>query len=280
MPETPGRSYFSKLSGTTGFKIDSLEKVHRLMTILGRMQEIRELSGLALKGGTAIQGFEFGFRRLSVDIDLNYIGSARKADMMRERPEIGKALLFLLDDLGYRVDPPRETYALTQFDSHFVNQSGGLDHLKVEVNFLERLPVIAVAKRQFHHPFEDIGPFPVLGYRAEELFAGKIRALLTRSTARDIYDASMISQKLETIDRPLFRGTSLFYLAMQKDDPRLMGTQTIQNVTDGQVRDILMPMLSRSETVDVNAMKGNAIDLAEELLKMTSKELAFFDISL
>ena len=67
---------------------------------------------------------------------------------------------------------------------------------------------------------------------------------------------------------------------MQKDDPRLMGTQTIQNVTDGQVRDILMPMLSRSETVDVNAMKGNAIDLAEELLKMTSKELAFFDISL
>ncbi len=135
---------------------------------------MRELSGLALKGGTAIQGFEFGFKRLSVDIDLNYVGSAVKADMIEERPEIGKALLFLLKDLGPRVDTPRETYALTQFDSHFVNRSGGLDHLKVEVNFLERLPVVAVAKRHFYHPFEDIGPFPVLGYRAEELFAGKV----------------------------------------------------------------------------------------------------------
>jgi len=104
LPETPGRSYFSKLSGKTGFKVDLLEKVHRLMTILGRLQDMRELSGLALKGGTAIQGFEFGFKRLSVDIDLNYVGSAVKADMIEERPEIGKALLFLLKDLGYRVD--------------------------------------------------------------------------------------------------------------------------------------------------------------------------------
>ncbi len=105
----------------------------------------------------------------------------------------------------------------------------------------------------------------------------RFRALLTRSTARDIYDASMISQKLEMIDRPLFREISLFYLAMQKDDPCCISTQTIQNVTDSQVRDMLMPMLSRSEKVDVNAMKGKAIGLADELLRMTNKELAFFD---
>jgi hypothetical protein len=36
-------------------------------------------------------------------------------------------------------------------------------------------------------------------------------------------------------------------------------------------------MLSRSEKVDVNAMKGKAIGLADEFLRMTNKELAFFD---
>lgn len=277
MPETPGKRYFTRLSSDTGFKVDSLEKVYRLITILGRLQQIPELSGLALKGGTAIQGFEFGFKRLSVDIDLNYVGSVVKEVMMRERLEIGKALLLLFKDLGYMVDPPRETYALTQFDAHFVNRNGGNDHLKVEINFLERLPVVGVFNRHISHPFRDIDPFPVLTYRAEELFAGKIRALLTRGSARDVFDANMIYQKMNTIDQPLFRKTTLFYLAMQKDDPRLMTTRGIHKLTDRQVHDTLLPMLSRDEVVDVDAMKGNALVMAEDILKMTVEERAFFN---
>ncbi len=277
MPETPGKMYFSRLSSNTGFKVDSLEKVYRLMIILRRLQDIPELSSLALKGGTAIQGFEFGFKRLSVDIDLNYIGSVLKEDMMRERPEIRRALLFLFMDLGYKVDTPRESYALTQFNAHFLNQSGGKDHLKVEVNFLERLPVVEVAKRLFSHPFEDIGQFPVLTYCAEELFAGKTRALLTRSTARDVYDANMIQQKLDAINRPLFMQISRFYLAMQKEDPRQMNTNAIKNISPTQIRDTLFPMLSRTEGVDISVLKSNAMSLANEVLKLNFKERTFFD---
>jgi predicted nucleotidyltransferase component of viral defense system len=44
--------------------------------ILERVRTMPELSNsLALKGGTAIQGQVFGFKRLSVDIDLNYVGN-------------------------------------------------------------------------------------------------------------------------------------------------------------------------------------------------------------
>jgi len=51
LSDVPGKTYFSRLVGRTGFKSDSLEKVYRLMMILDRMQTVPELSNnLALKG--------------------------------------------------------------------------------------------------------------------------------------------------------------------------------------------------------------------------------------
>ena len=277
MYDNPGKTFFSKHAKITGFRSDSLEKVYRLLAVLGRVQDIQGLSGsLALKGGTALQGGVFGFRRLSVDADLNYVGSIEKEKMKQDREEIRRKMLMLLRDMEYRIDEPNKKYAEERFDAHYVNSNGGLDRIKVEINYLERLPVCGTCKIGVKPLFDDFDGLKILSYRPEELFAGKMRALIVRSTPRDIFDASLIAHHLHSTDEILFRRTSLFYLAMH-DDARNLTTNAIRDVRDIDFRDHLIPMLSARETVENEKMKGDALALADSLLSLSSSETEFFD---
>ena len=74
----------------TGFRPDVLEKVAQLLTLLNALRSHPFLGGkLALKGGTALNLFIFNVPRLSVDIDLNYIGTENRDGMLAERPTDG-----------------------------------------------------------------------------------------------------------------------------------------------------------------------------------------------
>ena len=71
----------------TGYGPDTLEKVLRLLELLDEIAPDPVLSRrLALKGGTALNVFYLDLDRLSVDIDLNYVGALDLAAMERERP--------------------------------------------------------------------------------------------------------------------------------------------------------------------------------------------------
>ncbi len=247
------------------------------MIILGRIQDVPELSeNLALKGGTAIQGLIFGFKRLSVDIDLNYIGNIEKAPMQQDREEIRKTLLLLFKDLGYMADRPVSMYAEEQFNIHFKNCGGGADRLKLEINYLERLPIAGTFKRGLKHPFDDLGAVDALSYRPEELFAGKMRALIVRGTPRDVYDADLIARSAHTLDKNLFRKTALFYLSMY-GDARYMNTNAIETVTKVDIHNHLLPMLSRNDQIEMKDMKDNVLALAQSLLDLSDTESKFFD---
>lgn len=66
-----------RAAADTGFPADGLEKVLHLLQLLDALRAHPYLkTRLALKGGTALNLFEFDVPRLSVDIDLNYVGEA------------------------------------------------------------------------------------------------------------------------------------------------------------------------------------------------------------
>ena len=77
----------------TGFRPDVLEKVAHLLGLLDAIRSHPFLRGkLALKGGTALNLFVFDVPRLSVDIDLNYVGAESWSAMLEERPRLEDAL--------------------------------------------------------------------------------------------------------------------------------------------------------------------------------------------
>ena len=85
--------YVKKTAIASGFRPDMVEKILRLRDILARLDRHPVTSDAwLLKGGTALNLLHLEVPRLSVDIDLNYIG-AQDVDEMREaRPEFERAL--------------------------------------------------------------------------------------------------------------------------------------------------------------------------------------------
>ncbi len=98
---SPSVQTLQRLASETGYQLGALEKALR---ILGLLQEIAEdpiLSRrLALKGGTALNLFHLDLDRLSVDIDLNYVGALDRVAMESDRPAVDAAIDRLLASQG------------------------------------------------------------------------------------------------------------------------------------------------------------------------------------
>ena len=76
------REQLERAAGDMGFSADSLEKVWMLVRLLNLMYSHPFLGPrIALKGGTALNLFVFDLPRLSVDIDVNYIGAADRGKL-------------------------------------------------------------------------------------------------------------------------------------------------------------------------------------------------------
>lgn len=80
-----GAAKVRRVAGETGFRAEVVEKVLYLSAIAERLRTHPDLKNAwVLKGGTAINLFYLEVPRLSVDIDINYIGN-RELEAMRAR---------------------------------------------------------------------------------------------------------------------------------------------------------------------------------------------------
>lgn len=89
---------------TAGFQPRTIDKVERLLDLVDEMQRHPDLKGkLAMHGGTAINLFMLDVPRLSVDIDVSYIGALSREEMLAERPAIERAVEEVGRGQGYSV---------------------------------------------------------------------------------------------------------------------------------------------------------------------------------
>lgn len=94
----------TSISESTGHRPEMLEKVVHLLHLLNSFNTHPFLKGKwALKGGTALNVFAFDLPRLSVDIDLNYIGALDRDSMEAERPKIEQAMQAVFSREGHTV---------------------------------------------------------------------------------------------------------------------------------------------------------------------------------
>ncbi len=108
------REVLIKSAKLHSYKPEILEKVLRLIEVLGQFSAVPFLNErLALKGGTALNLFYFEkIPRLSVDIDLNYIGSVDQDTMKQERQMIHEAILKIMQQNNFDLDRSPTHYAV------------------------------------------------------------------------------------------------------------------------------------------------------------------------
>ncbi len=214
------------LAGEHKFNPVMLEKVLHLMHLMESLNSHPFLKGKwVLKGGTALNLFIFELPRLSVDIDLNYIGSLNREEMMIDRPKIEQACQAVFSREGFIIKRIPTDHAGGKWILSYTSYTGQPGNLEVDFNFMFRQPLwqpllmnsILLGSYQALQ-------IPVLD--PHELTAGKLAALLARTQARDLYDAAQIFDKLK-LNKVLLRIAFIVYGGMNRMDWRTVSTNSV-----------------------------------------------------
>ena len=164
----------------------TLERVIRLIDILDTFGADTLIGPrVALKGGTALNVFHSDLDRLSVDIDVNYVGAVEKEQMDADRPGLEDRIERLMESKGYAARREPSEHAGGKWIYRYASTLGGAGTIEIDINYLYRGPLYGVDRM----PSVAIGSYqatnvPVLDIH--EIVAGKMVALITRRTARSV----------------------------------------------------------------------------------------------
>lgn len=269
-----------------GFIRDNLEKVMRLVEILGHFHNSPLLSKtLVLKGGTAINLTIFNLPRLSVDIDLDFSLNCCREEMLQMRQNINEEILLYMESQGYKLSPSSKTpHTLDSWVFNYTNVVGNNDGIKIEINYSARCHVLPVIDVNVAIPYLD--DVIVRTLSPIELFATKINALIGRGAARDIYDVhNMVRHNLFQTpeEKDLLRKTVIFYLTVgssrkSNETPiEFTAFLKIDKVRFPQIRSQLLPVLKRSERFDFEAAKTEVKTYLANLLTLTDEEKKYVE---
>jgi hypothetical protein len=260
---------------TTGFRPDLLEKVAHLLGLLDVMRSHPFLRGrLVLKGATALNLFFFDVQRLSVDIDLNYIGTENREAMLAERPKIEQAIQAVFSREGFNVRRMPEEHAGGKWSLRYQSALGYGGNLEVDLNFMFRIPL---------WPVTTIDSHPVGAWRAKgipvldhhELAAGKLTALLSRRQARDLFDSHRILG-MDNLDSNLLRIGFVVYGAMNRKDWRTISANDVDFEAAELARQLIPTLRINAAEVQTESAKYGA-RLVNECREGLSLVLPFSD---
>ena len=163
-----------------------------------------------LHGGTALNVFADELPRLSIDVDLMYVGQIEVSAMQAERPRVDARLRGVVGKLGYAVRGTNDEHSGQMYRLRY-----GDEHIKIDVTYLARVALLQPVEQKCPNCSPPVS-FPVLDRR--ELVAGKVKALMERTASRDLYDlARMAASNPNAMDNPLLR--ALVMRAISTADP-------------------------------------------------------------
>lgn len=234
-----------KKSRENNYKPENLEKVYKLLLVLEQLLNVPYLKKrLVLKGGTAINLFHFEpVPRLSVDIDLNYIGQIERKKMLEERVLIGNAInqILLQSQFAPHRSPTQHAggKSIWRYDSA-LGQKGNLE---IDLNYMFRKPLWPI--KQLEPKILLTSSFKVPTLDIHELASGKLAALFSRRVSRDFFDAHQLLAKCE-LDRAKLKVTFIIYAAMSDASIEDIGIDCINyDLTD--IKNKLLPVLRQDD---------------------------------
>ena len=215
----PSLQTLQRLAGATRLQAGTLEKVIRLLDLLAEIAADEVLKDrVALKGGTALNVFYLKLDRLSVDIDLNYVGALDREAMLADRPEVEAALTQILVAQGYALRRQPVGHGGGKWAARYGSALGGGATLEVDLNFMMREPLFGTATLT-SIALGERAPSPAVVVDLHEVVAGKLVALIDRNAARDLFDARRILE-LPDLDWRLIRAAVLAFGGSRKEDWR------------------------------------------------------------
>jgi len=256
-----------------GYRPEILEKVYRLLDLLELFMAIPYLRfRLALKGGTAINLFYSDqLPRLSLDLDLNYVGSDNKEEMLHDRQELESIITDVLRRHNYELHRNPKTHAGGKMVLIYKSVLGNKGRLELDLNYMLRTPLWELESKKSPAWLKEI---EVNVLDKHELAAGKLHALFGREASRDLFDSHRLLTKWQ-LDTDKLRLAFTVYAAMRAESWQSISIDNIiYNTKD--IRDKLFPVLKK-EHIPMNSISIEqwASSILEETKAALGKILPF-----
>jgi len=235
---------------------------------------------LVLKGGTAINLLVMPLPRLSVDIDLDFTENCDRPAMLRYRKAITEKLQAYMYANGYRLAPSsKHPFSIDSWVCQYTNVIGNLDNIKVEINYSMRCHLLPTEIKPIKlRGFENVN---VRTLALVELYASKVKALLERGAARDLFDVhNMIRhQVIGEEQKTMLRKGVVFYSAVggNAKPTATYSLQPVERLQFKQIRATLLPVLKKGIFYDLESVKREVCGYLEDLMQLSDKEKLFIE---
>lgn len=249
----------------------------RLIDILETIFLTKWKDKFVLKGGTAINMFYMGMPRLSVDIDLDYIGKS-KEEMLVDKEAIATYLKNSFYQKYYSFsNASKSYYGLDSYVLQYLNNAGNKDVIKIEINYLDRTHIFPVNQKNVN----------VLGYKGTtkisilneyELYGSKLAALIDRSKPRDVYDVYQMIKSHLLENTEILKKCLIFYNCIGGDANIIdFNIDKFDAMSKRDFDRMLKPMLSKDEKFDYKKTIGEIQQFLKKLLCFTDDERLFVE---
>lgn len=195
MVEVISENKLRYLGGKKGFNLIYLEKDYFLTVLLYAMKDVENIY---FKGGTALNKIFLNHTRLSEDLDFSCSGSLSK---------IEGYVLKILDknkEIFPKCEFDNKTNSFFRLKIFYNSYFSKNDYIILDVNKKSSI-YLRPEKVNIPHFYENIPKFKINIINSKEIFAEKVRALITRNRPRDYFDVYMILKKGYKIDCDLVK---------------------------------------------------------------------------
>lgn len=187
-----------RLAGAWNADVTVVERDYVLSLVLAGLYRRPALAQrLVFKGGTALRKCYFPDYRFSADLDFTLLTGVSLPELQSEieaacrsaSAESGLQLVSV-DLRALRDVPGEEAYqGRIEYTGPLGRLGGSQPRIKLDLTIYETL-VLSPEYRPVHHPYSDADrlALTVPAYALEEVLAEKLRAMLRRARARDLYD--------------------------------------------------------------------------------------------
>jgi predicted nucleotidyltransferase component of viral defense system len=187
-----------RLAGAWNADVTVVERDYVLSWVLAGLYRRPALADrLVFKGGTALRKCYFPDYRFSADLDFTILTSISLPELQAEIEATCPAVtqesglqLVSVDLRALRDVPGEEAYqGRIEYTGPLGRLGGSQPRIKLDMTIYETL-VLPPTYRPMHHPYSDADrlALTVPAYALEEVLAEKLRAMLRRARARDLYD--------------------------------------------------------------------------------------------
>ena len=269
--------YLQRCSAQTGYPVPLLEKVVRLGEVAGDVARHPFLgSVLAIKGGTGLNLCFGPPKRLSVDLDFNYIGHAEREKMLADRPRVEQAVSEFARRKGYRVQQSGDAFAGRKIYLIYRSVLGPDERIEVDLNFLFRVPFAGTEQRELWQPGELDRP-EVRTVSLQEIVVGKLLAMLERGAARDVWDlANLPAPAIDVQGLPSFRAWFIALAAILDHPlPTYTRIRLERLVTERAVAEQLAPMLAAAVPPRLDDLVKRAWAVVAKFMTLRPNEAAY-----